>query len=368
VAGIVVSAITAAVIGFFSIRVSGIPFLMLTMAFSQLLMSISIRWRSVTGGTDGLSGFQRPSLFGISLDNRTLQFYVIAVGFLLVVFFLRRLIASPLGSIFIGIRENESRMRAAGYPVQRFKLISFTLAGALAGVGGGLYALSNAFVSSDILHWALSGDAIIMVILGGTGTIIGPVFGSRRVPVAQERRQLAHRILAALGRHHLHPVRDVPAPGRLGLAGRAPARNRNHEHRRACCAPSALHKAVRQPRRHQEREPRSSTRASGTALIGPNGAGQNEPRAPACRTAATDVRPDSVLRDKDVTDTLPEERCSSASAARSRRTTCSARSRCARTCASRCRPSAADGSSACAPRRRIARCWPRPTTCSRRSG
>ena len=177
-AGIVVAALTAAIIGFFSIRVSGIPFLMLTMAFAQLLMSVSIKWRSVTGGTDGLTGFRRPSLFGYSLDDRALQFYVVAVGFVLVLVFLRRLIASPLGSIFIGIRENEQRMRAAGYPVQRFKLLAFTLAGALAGVGGGLYALQNAYVSSDILHWSLSGDAIIMVILGGSGTIIGPAIGA----------------------------------------------------------------------------------------------------------------------------------------------------------------------------------------------
>ena len=177
-AGIVVSTAVAAVIGFFAIRVSGIPFLMLTMAFAQLLFSLSIKWRSVTGGTDGLSGFQRPTLFGLSLDNRAVQFYVVAAGFLLVLVFLRRLIASPLGSIFIGIRENEQRMRAAGYPVQRFKLVAFALAGALAGVGGGLYALQNAYVSSDILHWSLSGDAIIMVILGGTGTIVGPAIGA----------------------------------------------------------------------------------------------------------------------------------------------------------------------------------------------
>jgi branched-chain amino acid transport system permease protein len=178
VAGIGVSAIVAAIIGFFSIRVSGIPFLMLTMAFAQLLFAISIKWRTVTGGTDGLSGFHRPSLFGLPLDDRSVQFYVVATGFVLVLWFLRRLIRSPLGSIFIGIRENEERMRAAGYPVQRFKLVAFTLAGALAGVGGGLYALQNAFVSSDILHWSLSGDAIIMVILGGTATIIGPAIGA----------------------------------------------------------------------------------------------------------------------------------------------------------------------------------------------
>lgn len=177
-AGIAVSALLAAAIGFFSIRVTGIPFLMLTMAFAQLLMSASITWRGVTGGTDGLSGLRRPSLFGLSLDERSVQYYVIAAGFLFVLWFIRRLIASPLGTIFIGIRENEERMRAAGYPVQRFKLISFTLAGALAGIGGGLYALQNAYVSSDILHWSLSGDAIIMVILGGTGTVIGPAIGA----------------------------------------------------------------------------------------------------------------------------------------------------------------------------------------------
>ena len=176
--GIVVSAVLAAVIGFFSIRVTGIPFLMLTMAFAQLLMSVSITWRSVTGGTDGLSGLRRPSLFGLSLDERAVQYYVIAAGFVFVLWFLRRLIASPLGSIFIGIRENEQRMRAAGYPVERFKLVAFVIGGTLAGIGGGLYALQNAYVSSDILHWSLSGDAIIMVILGGTGTIIGPAIGA----------------------------------------------------------------------------------------------------------------------------------------------------------------------------------------------
>ena len=177
-AGVAISAATAAAIGFFCIRVSGIPFLMLTLAFSQLLFSLSVKWRSITGGTDGLSGFQRPTLFGMRLDDRSTQYYVIAVGFLLVLGFLCCLVRSPLGSIFIGIRENEQRMRAIGYPVQRFKLIAFTIAGALAGVGGALYAFFNAFVSSDILHWSLSGDGIIMVVLGGSGTIVGPVVGA----------------------------------------------------------------------------------------------------------------------------------------------------------------------------------------------
>ena len=177
-AGIVISSLGALLIGFVCIRVSGVPFLMLTMAFSQLLFSISVEWRNVTGGTDGIGGFQRPTLFGLSLDDRLVLYYVTVAGFVFAFWFLRRLIGSPLGSIFIGIRENELRMRAIGYPVQRFKLLSFVIGGAVAGLGGALYAFFNGFVSSDILHWSLSGDAIIMVILGGVGTIIGPVIGA----------------------------------------------------------------------------------------------------------------------------------------------------------------------------------------------
>ena len=177
-AGVVLSALGALIIGFFCIRVTGIPFLMLTMAFSQLLFSVSVKWRDVTGGTDGIGGFQRPDLFGWSLDERMVLYYVTAAGFLFAFWFLRKLIASPLGSIFIGIRENELRMRTIGYPVQRYKLIAFVIGGAVAGLGGALYAFFNGFVSSDILHWALSGDAIVMVILGGTGTIVGPVIGA----------------------------------------------------------------------------------------------------------------------------------------------------------------------------------------------
>lgn len=177
-AGVALSTVAAAVIGFFCIRVSGIPFLMLTMAFSQLLFAVAVKWRDITGGTDGLPGFQRPALLGLSLDDRTTLYYLVLAGFALTFWLLRRLIRSPLGSVLLGIRENEQRMRAIGYPVQRFKLIAFTVAGAFAGFGGALYAFFNAFVSSDILHWSLSGDAIMMVILGGTGTIVGPALGA----------------------------------------------------------------------------------------------------------------------------------------------------------------------------------------------
>lgn len=178
-AGIAASTVLALVFGVFCIRVSGIPFLMLTMAFSQLLFAAALKWRSVTGGTDGLNGFVAPELFGVALGTSAVARYaVVALGFVLVLAFLTCLVRSPLGSIFIGIRDNEQRMRAIGYPVQRFKLLSFTIAGALAGVGGGLYALFNAYVSTDILHWSQSGDAMIMVLLGGGGSVFGPAIGA----------------------------------------------------------------------------------------------------------------------------------------------------------------------------------------------
>lgn len=177
-AGVVAATIAAICIGVFCIRVSGIPFLMLTMAFSQLLYSLALKWRSVSGGSDGLTGFQRPTLFGLSLDNQVTLYYLVAFGFAVALAFLSCLVRSPLGSIFIGIRDNESRMRAIGYPVQRFKLIAFSIAGGLAGLGGAFYAFLNAYVSTDILHWSLSGDGIIMVVLGGSATVVGPAIGA----------------------------------------------------------------------------------------------------------------------------------------------------------------------------------------------
>ena len=177
--GVFASTVLAMLIGVFCIQVSGISFLMLTMAFSQLLYAAALKWRNVTGGSDGLTGFVAPDLFGVSLaQSASARYAVVSIGFLLVVLLFSCLVRSPLGSIFVGIRENEQRMRAIGYPVQRFKLLAFAISGALAGVAGALYAFFNAYVSTDILHWQQSGDAMIMVVLGGSGTVLGPVAGA----------------------------------------------------------------------------------------------------------------------------------------------------------------------------------------------
>ncbi len=178
VVGVVVSAAAAAVMGFFCVRSSGVTFLMLTLAFSQLVFSVASKWRGFTGGTDGIGIASKPNVLFWNLSNSLAMYYTALAFFLACYWGLRRLINSPLGHVFVGIRENEWRMLAIGYPVRIYKLLGFTIAGAVAGIAGGLYAIFNGFISPDALHWSSSGDVLIMVMLGGTGTLIGPSIGA----------------------------------------------------------------------------------------------------------------------------------------------------------------------------------------------
>ena len=177
-AGVLLAAVAAAVIGFFCVRTAGITFLMLTLAFGQLIFSAALKWRDLTGGSDGLAIVEKPSLFGVDLANSLNMYFLALACFLFCYWGLRRLLNAPLGHVFVGIRENEARMMAIGYPTRLYKLLSFVLAGGLAGFSGGLYAIFNSFISPDAVYWTASGDILIMVILGGAGTLIGPVIGT----------------------------------------------------------------------------------------------------------------------------------------------------------------------------------------------
>jgi branched-chain amino acid transport system permease protein len=177
-AGVAIAGAGAALIGFFCVRTGGIPFLMLTLAFSQLVFSVALKWRDVTGGSDGMAIAEKPSFFGFDLSN-SLTMYFMALSFVVLVYGgLRRLLNAPLGHAFVGIRENEQRMLAIGYPTRAYKLLSFTIAGAVAGLAGGLYAIFNGFISTDAMYWTASGDILIMTMLGGAGTLIGPAIGT----------------------------------------------------------------------------------------------------------------------------------------------------------------------------------------------
>jgi branched-chain amino acid transport system permease protein len=177
-AGVGLAVAGAALIGFFCVRTGGIPFLMLTLAFSQLVFSVALKWRDVTGGSDGLALPEKPSFFGFDLDHSLVMYFMTLIFAAAAYVGLRRLINAPLGHVFVGIRENEPRMAAIGYPTRAYKLLAFIIAGAFAGLAGGLYAIYNGFISSDAIYWTASGDILIMTMLGGAGTLIGPPIGA----------------------------------------------------------------------------------------------------------------------------------------------------------------------------------------------
>src|SRR5882757_2683900 len=177
-AGVAIAAAGAALIGFFCVRTSGIPFLMLTLAFSQLVFSVALKWRDVTGGSDGMAIAEKPAFFGFDLSDSRAMYFMTLAFLLLAYWALRRLLNAPLGHVFVGIRENEPRMLAIGYNTRAYKLLSFTIAGAFAGLAGGLYAIFNSFISPDAIYWTASGDILIMTMLGGAGTLIGPAIGA----------------------------------------------------------------------------------------------------------------------------------------------------------------------------------------------
>jgi branched-chain amino acid transport system permease protein len=186
---LVAAALAALVIGYLSIRTSGIYFLMLTLAFAQVLYAVAFKWTPVTGGSNGVSGIPRPALGlvpgGGELADPVRFYFFILIVFLLVYYGLRRVVASPFGRALVGIRENEARMAAIGYDVARFKLAAFVLAGVLAGLAGALNTYLNVFVSPATLNWPTSGQVLVMVIIGGAGTLVGPVLGAGLVLLLQ---------------------------------------------------------------------------------------------------------------------------------------------------------------------------------------
>jgi branched-chain amino acid transport system permease protein len=177
-AAILAAAGASAIIGFFCVRMSGATFFMLTLAFSQLLYSAAVKWRWLTGGSDGIGGLPRPTFFGLSLADSRVMYFACLACFLLSLYLLRRIIGSQFGHAIVGLRENETRMRALGFATTRLKLVAFTVAGAFAGLSGALYAMFNGFVSPDALSFGLSGTFLLMVVLGGAGSLLGPAIGA----------------------------------------------------------------------------------------------------------------------------------------------------------------------------------------------
>ncbi len=176
------AAIAAFVIGLFVLRTRGVYFIMVTLAFAQMVFSL-FHDTKIGGGSDGVFLNSRPdaSLFGFTpfdLANGVHAYYFVVAMLALTFLLLERVLRSPFGRVLVGIRSNEHRMQSLGYATYRYKLGAFTLAGALAGVAGFCYAVLFAFVNPELLSWHRSGDAILMVILGGMGSLGGAIAGA----------------------------------------------------------------------------------------------------------------------------------------------------------------------------------------------
>ncbi|MEX1035072.1 MAG: branched-chain amino acid ABC transporter permease [Sneathiella sp.] len=176
-AGVVGGAL-ALVFSYFAIRVSGLFFALLTLALSQLIYIMAgTKLRMLTGGVDGIAGVPRPDLFGIDFyDDGNYYFFLLAL-FILALLISGLIRISPLGQALKAVKSNEVRAEQIGFNVQRLQRSVFTISGIYAGVSGGLLASLIFYVGPQMLHWTTSGDVVIMVLLGGMGTLFGPILG-----------------------------------------------------------------------------------------------------------------------------------------------------------------------------------------------
>jgi branched-chain amino acid transport system permease protein len=177
--GIALASVGALILGVLALRTSGVYFLMLTLSFAQIIAAGAQNWKPVTGGSDGLPGVKSPELWpGLRIADGV-PFYFLALAMATVCFLVMfRIVHSPFGRALIGIHQNEVRMQAVGYNVALYRLGAFWISGIFATVAGVMYAYFNHFISPGDVGFTLSGAAVLMVLIGGAGTLIGPVIGT----------------------------------------------------------------------------------------------------------------------------------------------------------------------------------------------
>jgi branched-chain amino acid transport system permease protein len=218
-AAVILSGLFALVIGAISLRTRGVYFIMITLAFAQMVYYLAVGLKAY-GGDDGLSLPARSVLPGIDLADDTSFYYVVLFLLAATMFALNRLIDARFGRALVGIRENETRMEAIGYATFRIRLIAFVIAGALAGLAGVLFVNHNGFVSPAALHWTQSATLVIMVILGGIGYRYGGPLGAAALLLLEEvLSQFTEHWHLALGVLLLIVVFGAPR-GLAGLFGR----------------------------------------------------------------------------------------------------------------------------------------------------
>jgi branched-chain amino acid transport system permease protein len=198
-AALLASGLAALAIGAISLRTRGVYFIMITLAFAQMVYYL-VNSMKAYGGDEGLSLPARATLgFGLDLGDEVTFYYVVLVILSIALFSFHRLIHSRFGRALVAIRENEARAEALGFPTLRYKLVAFAIAGAAGGLAGALLASHGKYVNPNVLHWTQSGTLLVMVILGGVGRLWGGVIGAAALLVL-EHVMAEHRIdwLAAL--------------------------------------------------------------------------------------------------------------------------------------------------------------------------
>jgi len=176
--GVGVGAASAALVGYLCVQRSGLYFIMLTFALNQLFYFTAYQWTTVTGGEDGMPGIPRPEFWGIDFSDPLIYYAFVSALFLLSLWVMKRIVESPLGKILVAIRENEVRAEAVGYHVPRFKLLAFVIGGAFSGLAGVLYAMLFGIVPLEAIGFVTSGNVVFATLIGGSGSLYGPVIGS----------------------------------------------------------------------------------------------------------------------------------------------------------------------------------------------
>ena len=183
--GVLVAILIAIPVGWLSIRLSGFYFLMITFAFAQMIYAVVYRWKSVTGGSDGLLIPGPTLLHNPVLQSRHALYFFTLVCFCLSFLAIQRIVTSTFGRVLVGIRENTRRMRALGYDVRNCKLLAFALAAGFAALAGSINAQFTLFVAPESAHWTQSGLVLVMVLIGGTKSMIGSIVGAAIVLLLQ---------------------------------------------------------------------------------------------------------------------------------------------------------------------------------------
>jgi branched-chain amino acid transport system permease protein len=174
---IAASGLIALAVGWVCLRTSGLYFIMITLAFAQMLYYLGISLKAY-GGDDGMRARRSEFFQPIDLNDQTQFYYLVLLVLGLTLWLCRRLVHSRFGLVLQGARANERRLRVLGVPVFRYRLTAFVIAGVICGIAGALFANLNEYASPSAMHWTRSGELIVMVILGGTGTLVGPVMGA----------------------------------------------------------------------------------------------------------------------------------------------------------------------------------------------